>query len=399
MRDVKKPLGCFYMLRRERRWQHEMLKPLAFTAPSYGVVARLFDQRVDTFCHSRARRKSRGIVEADENEGGRCGAPAKAVPMHEYEAISDEVICAFGAAAGEDSVLLAEPMREHTTFKIGGPADAVVSPRTPEAAARTLDVCAIAGVPTTVVGNGSDLLVGDRGIRGIVVLLRENMSEVRVEGTRVHAQAGALLRDVALAAADAGLSGLEPLWGIPAAVGGACHQNAGAYDACIADVLESLTAYVPGAVLPDGTRAKGTVRTFTCDELGFGYRKSRVASDGLVVLEATFALTPDMEASIRGRMDDYQQRREEKQPLELPSAGSTFKRPPGYFAGKLIMDAGLRGYRVGGAQVSEKHCGFVVNTGEATAADVNALIEHVQDEVRTQFGVELEPEVHRIGEF
>lgn len=319
--------------------------------------------------------------------------------MHEYEAISDEIICALGAAAGEDGVLLAEPMRDHTTFKIGGPADAVVAPRTPEGVARALDICAIAGVPVTVVGNGSDLLVGDRGIRGVVVLLRENMSAVRVEGTRVHAQAGALLRDVALAAADAGLSGFEALWGIPAAVGGACHQNAGAYDACISDVLESLVAYVPGSVLADGTRAKGKVRTFTCDELGFGYRKSRVASDGLVVLEATFALTPDMEASIRGRMDDYQRRREEKQPLELPSAGSTFKRPPGYFAGKLIMDAGLRGCHVGGAQVSEKHCGFVVNTGGATAADVNALIEHIQDEVRAQFGVELEPEVHRIGEF
>ena len=319
--------------------------------------------------------------------------------MHEYEAISDEIICALGAAAGEDGVLLAEPMRDHTTFKIGGPADAVVAPRTPEGVARALDICAIAGVPVTVVGNGSDLLGGDRGIRGVVVLLRENMSAVRVEGTRVHAQAGALLRDVALAAADDGLSGFEALWGIPAAVGGACHQNAGAYDACISDVLESLVAYVPGSVLADGTRAKGEVRTFTCDELGFGYRKSRVASDGLVVLEVTFALTPDMEASIRGRMDDYQRRREEKQPLELPSAGSTFKRPPGYFAGKLIMDAGLRGTRVGGAQVSEKHCGFVVNTGGATAADVNALIEHIQAEVRAQFGVELEPEVHRIGEF
>ncbi|WP_019239853.1 MULTISPECIES: UDP-N-acetylmuramate dehydrogenase [Enorma] len=319
--------------------------------------------------------------------------------MHEYSTMSDEVICALGAAVGEDNVLLAEPMSAHTTFKIGGSADAVVLPRTPEAAARALDVCAIADVPVTVVGNGSDLLVGDRGIRGVVVLLRENLSDVRIEGTRVHAQAGALLRDVALAAADAGLSGMEPLWGIPAAVGGACHQNAGAYDACIADVLETLTAYVPGAVLPDGSRGKGSVRTFGRDELAFGYRESRVATDGLVVLEAVFALVPDMEASIRARMDDYQRRREEKQPLELPSAGSTFKRPAGYFAGKLIMDAGLRGCRVGGAQVSEKHCGFVVNTGGATAADVNALIEHVQAEVREQFGVELEPEVHRIGEF
>lgn len=319
--------------------------------------------------------------------------------MHEYESISDEIICALAAAAGEDDVVLVEPMSRHTTFKIGGPADVVVTPHAPEAVVGALNVCAIAGVPVTVVGNGSDLLVGDRGIRGVVVLLRENFAQVRVEGTRLHAQAGALLRDVALAAAEAGLSGLEPLWGIPAAVGGACHQNAGAYDASIADVLESLTAYVPGRALPDGSREKGTVRTFARDELDFGYRKSRVASDGLVVLEATFALTPDMPASIRARMDDYQRRREEKQPLEMPSAGSTFKRPEGYFAGKLIMDAGLRGARVGGAQVSEKHCGFVVNTGGATAADVNALIGQIQAEVRARFGVELEPEVYRIGEF
>ena len=328
------------------------------------------------------------------------GAPLEwMVDMHEYSEVSDEIICALGAAAGEGAVLIAEPMSAHTTFKIGGPADVVVEPRTIEGAVGALNVCAIAGVPVTVVGNGSDLLVSDRGIRGVVVLLGKNFSNVRVEGTRVVAQAGALLRDVALAAADAGLSGLEPLWGIPASVGGACHQNAGAYDGTTGELIESLTAYVPGRDLPDGSREKGAVRTFTRDELGFGYRKSRVASEGLVVLEATFALMPDMEASIRGRMDDYQRRREEKQPLEMPSAGSTFKRPEGYFAGKLIMDAGLRGARVGGAQVSEKHCGFVVNTGGASAADVSALIEHIQDEVRAQFGVDLEPEVHRVGDW
>ncbi len=319
--------------------------------------------------------------------------------MHEYETLSDEIVCALAAAAGVDDVALAEPMSKHTTFQIGGSADVLVAPRTPEGVVGALNVCAVAGVPVTVVGNGSDLLVGDRGIRGVVVLLRDGFSQAHVDGTRVHAQAGALLRDIACVAAGAGLSGLEPLWGIPATVGGACYMNAGAYGACTADVLESLTAYVPGRALPDGTRDKGLVKTFTCDELDFGYRKSRVAADGLVVLEATFALAPDMPASIRARMDDYQQQRKEKQPLEMPSAGSTFKRPEGYFAGKLIMDAGLRGAQVGGAQVSEKHCGFVVNTGGATAADVTALIEHIQVEVREQFGVDLEPEVHRIGEF
>lgn len=319
--------------------------------------------------------------------------------MHEYDGVSDEVICALAAAAGEDAVLIAEPMSAHTTFKIGGPADVAVDPRSVEGVVGALNVCAIAGVPVTVVGNGSDLLVSDRGVRGVVLLLSDNFSAVRVEGTRVVAQAGALLRDVALAAAEAGLSGMEPLWGIPASVGGACHQNAGAYDGTTGEVIESLTAYVPGRALPDGSHEKGMVKTFARDDLGFGYRKSRVAGEGLVVLEATFALTPDMEASIRGRMDDYQRRREEKQPLEMPSAGSTFKRPEGYFAGKLIMDAGLRGARVGGAQVSEKHCGFVVNTGGATAEDVSELIKHIQDEVREQFGVELEPEVHRIGDW
>ncbi|MBM6867209.1 UDP-N-acetylmuramate dehydrogenase [Collinsella tanakaei] len=319
--------------------------------------------------------------------------------MHEYDGISDEVLCALGADAGEDNVALFEPMSAHTTFKIGGPADVVVTPTSTTDAAAVLDTCARAGVPVTVVGNGSDLLVGDRGIRGVVVLLRENLSAVGVEGTRVRAEAGALLRDVALAAADAELTGMEPLWGIPATVGGACHMNAGAYDAACADVLESVEAYVPGDLAPDGSRGRGFVRTFSVEDLHMGYRKSRVHDEGLIVLSATFALAPGNSRMIRAAMDDYRNRREEKQPLEMPSAGSTFKRPQGHFAGKLIMDAGLRGYRIGGAQVSEKHCGFVVNTGNATAADVNALIEHVQDEVKRQFGVELEPEVLRVGQF
>lgn len=262
-----------------------------------------------------------------------------------------------------------------------------------------LDVCAMGPVPVLVVGNGSDLLVGDRGVRGVVVLLRENLAAIEVEGSRVRAQAGALLRDVAIAAADAGLSGMEPLWGIPATVGGACFMNAGAYGGSTSDVLESIEAYVPGPELPDGSRASGRVRTFSREELSMGYRKSRVHDDGLIVLSATFSLVPDAPEQIRSAMDDFQRRRDEKQPLEMPGAGSTFKRPEGYFAGKLIMDAGLRGARVGGAQVSEKHCGFVVNADGATAADVNGLIEHIQAEVKQQFGVDLETEVRRVGEF
>lgn len=316
--------------------------------------------------------------------------------MHEYDGFSDEVLCALDAAAGEDDVLMVEPMREHTTFKIGGPADVLVTPHTDEALVKVLNICSIAESPVLVVGNGSDLLVSDRGVRGAVVLLRDNFAgiEVDAERGRVTAQAGALLRDVAMAAADAGLAGLEPLSGIPATVGGACFMNAGAYDAQTSDVLESMRVYVPG-----GVGEKGFVRELPVEELHMGYRKSRVADEGLVVISATFKLVPDMPASIRGRMDEYQRRREEKQPLEMPSAGSTFKRPAGHFAGKLIQDAGLAGASVGGAQVSTKHCGFVVNTGGATAADVRGLIEHVQDTVFEQFGVKLEPEVRMVGQF
>lgn len=316
--------------------------------------------------------------------------------MHEHEYVSEEMLCVLAQVAGEDNVLMTEPMREHTTFKIGGPADVLVTPRTADALVRVLDTCYAGGVPVTIVGNGSDLLVGDRGIRGVVVLLRDNFAGIEVDAShwRVTAEAGALLRDVALAAADQGLSGMEPLWGIPATVGGACFMNAGAYDGTTGEVLESVRVYVPSKL---GNR--GSVVTLEARDLNLGYRKSRVHDDGLIVISATFKLSPASEGMIRAAMDDYQRRREEKQPLEMASAGSTFKRPEGYFAGKLIMDAGLRGARVGDAQVSEKHCGFVVNTGRASAKDVLGLIEHVQAEVKSQFGVDLEPEVRMIGEF
>ena len=187
---------------------------------------------------------------------------------------------------------------------------------------------------------------------------------------------------------------MEPLWGIPATVGGACFMNAGAYDGTMGDVLESVRVYVPSK---QGNR--GSVVTLEARDLNLGYRKSRVHDDGLIVLSATFKLSPSNPAMVRAAMDDYQARREAKQPLDMASAGSTFKRPEGYFAGKLIMDAGLRGARVGDAQVSEKHCGFVVNTGRASAKDVLGLIEHVQAEVKAQFGVDLEPKIRMIGEF
>ena len=192
---------------------------------------------------------------------------------------------------------------------------------------------------------------------------------------------------------------MEPISGIPGSVGGACYMNAGAYGACMADVLESVRVYKPARMLDDGTRGSGSIIEFDVDELNLGYRKSRIADDDFIVLSATFNLAPGNAAMIKADMDDYCQRREDKQPLDMPSAGSTFKRPEGYFAGKLIMDAGLRGHAIGGAQVSEKHCGFIVNADHATAADVDELIRHIQTTVKDQFNVDLEPEVHRVGEF
>ena len=203
---------------------------------------------------------------------------------------------------------------------------------------------------------------------------------------------------MAVAAAAAELTGMEPLSGIPGSVGGACYMNAGTYGSSMADVLKSVRVYKPSRPVEDGgICGSGAIIDFDVDELNLGYRKSRIADDGFIVLSATFRLAPGNAAMIRADMDGYRERREEKQPLELPSAGSTFKRPEGYFVGKLVTDAGLRGYQVGGAAVSKKHAGFVVNVGGATAADVRAVIAHVQDEVERQFGVRLEPEVRFLG--
>ncbi len=288
---------------------------------------------------------------------------------------------------GDRNVLVDEPMSAHTTFKVGGPADLFVIPETFEELRDVLRACDEAGVESFVLGRGSDLLVSDAGYRGVVVALCEELVGVSVEGSEMCCQAGVDLREASEMACDLGLSGLEFACGIPGSVGGACFMNAGAYGGCIADVLKCVRVLTP----------EGSLETLDVDELDLGYRQSRIAEDGLVVLSATFDLQPVDPEKIRERMDDLTRQREEKQPLDLPSAGSTFKRPEGYFAGKLVSDAGLRGYRVGGAAVSKKHAGFVVNVGGATAADVHAVIEHVQDEVERQFGVRLEPEIRFLG--
>lgn len=288
---------------------------------------------------------------------------------------------------GEDGVLVDEPMSAHTTFEIGGPADLFVIPDDIEEACEAIAACREAGEECFVLGCGSDLLVSDEGYRGVVIALSDGLLNVSVEGEEMTCQAGVSLREASEMACELGLAGLEFACGIPGSVGGACFMNAGAYGGCIADILSSVCA-----LMPDGSLANIPV-----GELALGYRKSRVRDEGLVVLSATFRLRKGRPEDIRARMDDLTQRREEKQPLDRPSAGSTFKRPEGHFAGKLITDAGLKGYQHGGAGVSSKHAGFVVNLGGATAADVRAVISHVQDEVERQFGVRLEPEVRFLG--
>lgn len=287
---------------------------------------------------------------------------------------------------GEENVLVDEPMSEHTTFEVGGPADLFVTPEDIDEVREVVSAVRESGENYFLLGRGSDLLVSDAGFRGVIIAL-ECLMGVSVEDDEMCCQAGVDLREASEMACELGLSGLEFACGIPGSVGGACYMNAGAYDGCMADVLKEVRVLT----------LAGDVCDLGVDELDLGYRHSRIADEGLVVLSATFALTRADGEKIRQKMDDLTHRREEKQPLDLPSAGSTFKRPEGHFAGKLITDAGLRGYQVGGAAVSKKHAGFVVNVGGATAADVHAVIEHVQAEVERQFGVRLQPEVRFLG--
>lgn len=298
------------------------------------------------------------------------------------------------------SLMQDEPMKKHTTFRIGGPADYYAEPDVSQIS-KLIEIAKACDMPVAVIGNGSNLLVGDKGIRGLVIGIGKGLSEIDVteavaqqstaqgNGHVITAGAGAILAAVAAKAAEASLSGLEFASGIPGSVGGAVVMNAGAYGGEIKDVLIDATVLT----------AEGELKTVTRDELDLSYRHSIVPEKGYIVLSARFRLTSKPQDEIKAYMAELRAKRVEKQPLEYPSAGSTFKRPEGYFAGKLIMDAGLRGYSVGDAQVSGKHCGFVVNKGEATAADVLTLIKDVQETVLKQFGVKLEPEVKMIGEF
>ncbi len=291
---------------------------------------------------------------------------------------------AMNCPESERTILENEPMGRHTSFHIGGPADVLVQPKTERAIIAAVRAARENDIPLTVLGNGSNVLVRDEGIRGVVLAIGQEYGVIAMEGHKLEAQTGALLAVLAAAARAGSLTGLEFAAGIPGSLGGALFMDAGAYGGQMADVVET-TRYL---------NEKLEICELHGEQHEFGYRTSVFRTHPeWIALSAVMALQPGNPAEIQAKMNDFAQRRRDKQPLNYPSAGSTFKRPEGHFAGKLIQDAGLMGYTVGGAQVSEKHAGFVVNRGEATCADVLAVIDHVREEVLRQFGVELEPEV------
>ncbi|MBP3780943.1 MAG: UDP-N-acetylmuramate dehydrogenase [Selenomonas sp.] len=302
--------------------------------------------------------------------------------------INEKFLAACEDILAPEQILLNAPMREHTTFKIGGPADCLLLPKSMEETQRILALVQEYELPLTIIGNGSNMLVRDKGIRGVVLKFAQNMAYIKVDDNRLLVGAGALLKDAAEAAAAHSLAGIEYACGIPGSIGGAVFMNAGAYGGEMKNVVKSVRAV---------TR-KGEVKNYAKDELELGYRHSIFQSNGEAIVEVELELTPGNETDIRAAIADFTNRRESKQPLELPSAGSTFKRPEGYFAGTLIDQTGLKGLTVGGAQVSTKHAGFVVNVGGATAEDVVNLIHEVQKRVKEAHGVELQPEVRMIGE-
>lgn len=296
-----------------------------------------------------------------------------------------EIYSLLKGIVGEDGVLVDEPMKKHTSFKIGGDADFMVLPKSVEQIAEAVRLLKKHNIHFVVMGNGSNLLADDDGIRGVVIKLGKNFSDVTCCGNVITAQSGALLSGVANVALANSLSGFEFAAGIPGTVGGAAVMNAGAYGGEMKDVIVK-SVYLNG---------NGDICTYTGDEHCFGYRKSAFTPDD-IVLEVTFSLNEGDKNEIGDKMAELNRCRREKQPLELPSAGSAFKRPEGHFAGKLIQDAGLKGFKIGGASVSEKHSGFIVSDGTATCSDVLELIGHIQKTVFEKFSVMLEPEIRYI---
>lgn len=289
---------------------------------------------------------------------------------------------------GENEFFENEPMKRHTSFKIGGPADYLVMPSGASHMAYITALCMDNGVPFFVMGNGTNLIVSDGGIRGVVIKTCGSFNSYRLEGEELVADSGVLLSELSGVALENGLTGLEFASGIPGTLGGAVTMNAGAYGPEMKDVV----------VETEFLDAGGVVRRLTGEEHEFGYRTSCLQRHGGLVLSSRLRLKRGNREEIKALMEDLNARRKRTQPLELPSAGSVFRRPEGYYTGKLIQDCGLKGMRIGGAEISGKHCGFIVNTGNATARDVTALIRHVQDTVMEKFGVKLVTEVKFVGE-
>lgn len=288
-----------------------------------------------------------------------------------------------------ENILLEEPMHKHTTFRVGGPAEVFVTVENKEQLEKLIKYLNLVERPYFILGNGSNLLVGDKGYRGVIIRLGGEFNALKTEGTLLTAGASVLLSAAAREAMEKGLTGMEFASGIPGSIGGGVKMNAGAYDGEMRQIVESVQVmYKDGSILD-----------LDNDTMEFGYRNSVIKNRPYVVLQVSLRLQPGNREEILARMNELAVRRKEKQPLEFASAGSTFKRPEGYFAGKLIMDSGLRGARIGGAQISEKHCGFVINDGTATAADIAELIQEVRETVKEKFGVTLEPEVILLGDF
>ncbi len=303
--------------------------------------------------------------------------------------ISLSVMEFIKAHVPQEDILLNEPMYKHTTFRIGGEAACFIRISSAEQLAALIPYLKQVEIPYFILGNGSNLLVGDHGYRGVILQIKDKFDKIEADGTKIKAQAGALLSKVASYAQAGSLTGFEFASGIPGTIGGGVMMNAGAYGGEMKQVVKTVTVL----------NENGEIMELTNDDMEFGYRTSIIKNKCFIVLEVELALREGEAETIKARMDELSAQRKEKQPLAYPSAGSTFKRPEGYFAGKLIMDAGLRGYCVGGAQVSEKHCGFVINTGKATAEDVSELILEVQEKVKDKFGVVLEKEVIYLGDF
>lgn len=297
--------------------------------------------------------------------------------------ISEAVIQTLRELISEDNIHMNEPMAAHTTFRVGGDAECMIETETEEQLSKVCRYLRMIEAPFAVLGNGSNTLVRDEGYNGIILHLGSKYSDISVEGSRIVAQAGAMLSQVARAAYENGLTGMEFASGIPGTVGGAVVMNAGAYGGEMSKIVTEVTVI----------SKDGEILSLDNDTMEFGYRYSTIRNRPFIVSKVYFELEPGDKDEIKAKMDELAVKRREKQPLEYPSAGSTFKRPEGYFAGELIMKSGMRGYQIGGARVSDKHCGFVINTGNATASDILDVIAEVQERVKERFGVELEPEI------